>query len=61
MSPKQAVLDLLARLPDDCTIADIEYHVHILRKVQLSEEAAARGEVYSQEEAKALFAARRAR
>lgn len=56
MSAKQAVLEMLAQLPDDCTIEDIEYHVYVLRKIQLSEEASARGEVLSQDEAKRRFA-----
>ncbi len=56
MTAKQHVIEMLAQLPDDCTMEDIEYHVYVLRKIQLSEEASARGEVYSQEEAKRRFA-----
>lgn len=34
---KQEILALLDRLPDDCTLEEIQYHVHILAKVRRSE------------------------
>ena len=33
-SPKQASLDLVARLPDDCIYEDILYEVLVLAKIQ---------------------------
>lgn len=56
MSVKQEVMQMLAQLPDDCTLEDIEYQLYVLRKIQLSEEASARGEVCTMEEAKLRFA-----
>jgi hypothetical protein len=34
MTPKQKVISLLERLPDDCSIEDIQYHLYVLGKVQ---------------------------
>jgi len=33
MQTKQAVLDLLDKLPDDCTIDDVLYHLYVLQRV----------------------------
>jgi predicted transcriptional regulator len=30
---KQAVRDLLEKLPDDCTLADVLYHVYVLQRI----------------------------
>lgn len=30
---KQAVRDLLGKLPDDCTLDDVLYHVYVLQRV----------------------------
>ncbi|WP_256080526.1 hypothetical protein [Massilia sp. YIM B04103] len=38
---KQEILALLDRLPDECTLEEIQYHVHILAKVRRSEASAA--------------------
>ena len=31
---KQRVKDLLDRLPDDCTIEDVVYHLYVIQKVE---------------------------
>jgi hypothetical protein len=31
---KQAVIDLLGTLPDDCTLEDIQYHLYVVTKIK---------------------------
>lgn len=31
---KEEVADLLARLPDDCSLEDIQYHLQVLQKIE---------------------------
>jgi len=31
---KQEVSDLLKRLPDDCTLEDVQYHLYVLQKIE---------------------------
>ena len=31
---KQEVSDLLNRLPDDCTLEDVQYHLYVLQKIE---------------------------
>ena len=31
---KEVVLELLDRLPDDCTLEDVQYHLYIISSVQ---------------------------
>jgi hypothetical protein len=33
-SAKNEVESLLRKLPDDCTLEDIQYHLHVLEKIQ---------------------------
>jgi len=33
MQAKQAVRDLLDKLPDDCTLDDVLYHLHVLQQI----------------------------
>jgi len=44
-SAKQAVMDLIKELPDDCTLEDIQYKLYVRQKIQRSLEAAAKGKV----------------
>ena len=34
MQVKQAVRDLLERLPDDCSLEDVLYHLYVIEKTQ---------------------------
>lgn len=34
MQAKAAVRDLLDRLPDDCTLDDVQYHVYVLQAIE---------------------------
>jgi len=47
---KQEFKEILARLPDDCTIEDIQYHLFVLQKIEHGLKDAKEGRLYSQEE-----------
>jgi predicted transcriptional regulator len=52
MSPiKEAVIQMVQSLPDDCTIEDIQYHLYIREKVERGVKAIEEGDVVSEEEA----------
>jgi len=47
---KQEVSDLLKRLPDDCTLEDVQYHLYALQKIERGLKDIEEGRVYTQEE-----------
>jgi predicted transcriptional regulator len=47
---KQEVSDLLNRLPDDCTLEDVQYHLYVLQKIERGLKDVEKGRVYTQEE-----------
>jgi predicted transcriptional regulator len=47
---KQEVSDLLKRLPDDCTLEDVQYHLYVLQKIERGLKDIEEGRVYTQEE-----------
>jgi len=47
---KQAVMNLLDTLPDDCTLEDIQYHLCIITKVKNSQARIKAEGVLSQDE-----------
>jgi predicted transcriptional regulator len=47
---KQEVSDLLKRLPEDCSLEDIQYHLYVLQKIERGLKDAEEGRVYTQEE-----------
>ena len=47
---KQEVNDLLNRLPDDCTLEDVQYHIYVLQKIERGLKDVEEGRVYTQEE-----------
>jgi len=47
---KQAVRALLDRLPDDCSVEDVLYHLYVLQAVERGQEDVAAGRVISHEE-----------
>jgi hypothetical protein len=49
MTEKQQVESLLHKLPDNCSLEDIQYHLYVLEKVQRGLEAARTGGALSQE------------
>ena len=53
MSAKQEVQSLLQKLPDNCSLEDIQYHLYVLEKVQRGLEGAREHGTVSQAEAEA--------
>lgn len=51
-SAKQVVKSLLSKLPDDCTLEDIQYyyHLYVIKKIQRGIERAEKEGTMSQEE-----------
>jgi len=47
VSIKQEVTQLLERLPDDCSLEDIQYHLYVLEKIRRGMEDAQQGRVVS--------------
>lgn len=47
---KQEVSDLLNRLPEDCSLEDVQYHLYVIQKIESGMKDAEEGRVYSQEE-----------
>ena len=50
MSAKDAVLRLLETLPDDASIEDIQYHLYVLQKIRIGEDAATANAVIPHQE-----------
>jgi hypothetical protein len=48
---KEEVEALLEKLPDDCSLEDIQYHLYVIEKVRHGLEVADTQEVLTQEEA----------
>lgn len=50
LSAKQEVNSLLNRLPEDCSLEDIQYHLYVLQKIERGLKDVEEGRVYTQEE-----------
>ncbi len=55
-SVKRAVLDLVKKLPDDCTLEDVQYQLYVRQKVDRSMKAVAEGRVHSHAQVKKRLA-----
>jgi len=49
-SIKQEVIELINRLPEDCTLEDIQYHLYLMQKIERGQKDFEEGRVYTQEE-----------
>jgi predicted transcriptional regulator len=47
---KREVGRLLTRLPDNCSLEDIQYHLYVLQKIEKGLKDVEEGRVYTQEE-----------
>ena len=47
---KQEVKELLERMPDDCSLEDIQYHLYVLQKIERGLKDAEEGRTYTHEE-----------
>lgn len=56
VSVKKEVASLLERLPDDCSLEDIQYHLYVLEKVRNGLERTDTEGVIEQDEAEARLA-----
>jgi hypothetical protein len=56
LSVKQEAASLIERLPEDCSVEDIQYHLYVLEKVRNGLERADREGVIEQDEAEARLA-----
>ncbi len=52
ISPRQAPLDLVGRLPDDASFEDIQYELYVLQKIEHGLREAEAGDTVSHEEAR---------
>ena len=50
METKQAVRALLERLPDDCSVEDVLYHLYVLQAVERGQAEVAAGQTIRHEE-----------
>lgn len=53
---KKEVFELLNRLPEDCSLEDIQYHLYVLQKIERGLKDAEEGRVYSQAEVEKIMA-----
>jgi len=49
-SPKQAVLEMIHRLPENASLEDIQYHLFVLQKIERGLDDAEAGRVVPQDE-----------
>lgn len=49
-SPKQAVLEMIQRLPDDTSLEEIQHHLFVLQKIERGLDDAEAGRVVPQDE-----------
>ena len=47
---KQEVMELLQQLPDDSSLEEIQYHLHVRQKIQRGLQDVDRNKVHTQEE-----------
>ena len=50
MGAKQAVRELLDRLPDDCSLEDVQYHLYVLQSIERGQADAEAGRTISHED-----------
>lgn len=53
---KQEISRLLTRLPEDCSLEDVQYHLYVLQKIKHGLKDAEDGRVYTQEEVEKIMA-----
>ena len=53
---KQEVSELLARLPENCSLEDIQYHLYVLQKVESGLADSKVGNVHAQEDVEKMMA-----
>jgi predicted transcriptional regulator len=54
-SAKKEVSKILTRLPDNCTLEDIQYHLYVLQKIEKGLKEIDEGNFYTHEEVEKLM------
>lgn len=54
-SAKDQIESLMATLPDDCTLEDIQYHLYVIQKIRHGAELAETQGTLTQEEVQSLL------
>ena len=52
---KKAVRDLLRKLPEDCSLEDVQYHLYVLQKIERGLKDVDEGRIYTQDEVEKMF------
>jgi predicted transcriptional regulator len=52
MTTKEAVLELVQKLPDDCSLDDIQYHLYVLQTIERGQADIAQGKTMTHEKVK---------
>ncbi len=55
-TPEDEIQSLLQKLPDDCTLEDVQYHLYVIEKIRKGIERAESEGAVSQEEAERRLA-----
>lgn len=58
MSAKDSVRELLQKLPDDCSLEDVLYHLYVLNSIEQGRADAEAGDLISHEEVEAQLRAK---
>ncbi len=53
---KKAVRDLLKKLPEDCSLEDVQYHLYVLQKIEPRLKDVDEGRIYTQDEVEKMMA-----
>jgi predicted transcriptional regulator len=52
MTTKEIILDLVRKLPDNCSLDDIQYHIYVLQAIERGQADVAQGKTITHEELK---------
>ncbi|NGZ10929.1 MAG: hypothetical protein CV088_16345 [Nitrospira sp. LK70] len=58
MSTKEAVLDLVRKLPDDCSLDDIQHHLYVMQTIERGRAEVAQEKTLSHEQVRQELRAR---
>lgn len=56
LAVKEEINKLLKRLPKDCSIEDVQYHLYVLQKIERGRKDIEEGRFFSQEEVEGRMA-----
>ncbi len=53
---KKAVRDLLRKLPEDCSLEDVQYHLYVLQKIERGLKDVEEDRIYTRDEVEKMMA-----